>query len=253
LLSEERRRVILNMIQHEGRVLVKELAEKLKTSPITIRKDLEELHTEGLLHRTHGGALLRRTGVWFDPAHGEKEKRHSREKLRIASAAAQMVQAGQSVVLDAGPTSTEIARALHTVRDLTIITNAVNIAAELAGSSADVILTGGTLRKNSFSLVGPLAEESLRKLSADLFFLAVDGFDPEFGVTTPDLLEAKVNRVMMEIARETIVVCDSSKFGERTLSLIAPTSAIRRVITDSQIGKTDLQALREAGITVKLV
>jgi DeoR family transcriptional regulator of aga operon len=243
------------MIQLDGRVLVKELAEKLQTSPITIRKDLEELHAEGLLHRTHGGALLRRTGVWFDPARGEKEKRHShsKEKLRIANAAAQMVQPGQSVVLDAGPTATEIARALHTVRDLTIITNAVNIAAELAGSSADVILTGGTQRKNSFSLVGPLAEESLRKLSADIFFLAAEGFDPEFGVTTPDLLEAKVNRVMMEIARETIVVCESAKFGERSLSLIAPTSAIRRVITDSQVSKTDLQALREAGITVKQV
>ena len=110
----------------------------------------------------------------------------------------------------------------------------------------DVILTGGVLRKNSFSLVGPLAEESLRKLSADLFFLAVDGFDVHYGLTTPNLLEARVNRAMAESARRTVVVCDSSKFGRRSLSLILPTSAVHETITDKNILKRDLITLREA-------
>ena len=109
------------------------------------------------------------------------------------------------------------------------------------------------LRKNSFSLVGPLAEESLRKLSADLLFLAVDGFDVRYGLTTPNLLEARVNRAMAEAARRTVVVCDSSKFGKRSLSLIIPTEAVHETITDKNISRGDLKALREADVEVTLV
>src|SRR5262249_59198594 len=116
--------------------------------------------------------------------------------------------------------------------NLTIVTNAVNIAAELSGSAIDVILTGGTLRKNSFSLVGPIAEETLRHLNADLLFLGVDGFDVHYGLSTPNLLEAKVNRVMVEVARRRIAVCDGSKFGRRSLSLIVPSSSLHEVVTD---------------------
>jgi DeoR family transcriptional regulator of aga operon len=139
------------------------------------------------------------------------------------------------------------------MKSLTIVTNATNIAAELADSQVYVILTGGVLRRNSYSLVGPLAEESLRKLSADLLFLAVDGFEVRYGLTTPNLLEARVNRAMADSARRTVVVCDSSKFGRRSLSLILPTSAVHETITDKNIPKQDLKALREAKIEVTLV
>jgi DeoR family transcriptional regulator of aga operon len=112
----------------------------------------------------------------------------------------------------------------------------------------EVILTGGILRENSFSLVGPLAEDTLRRLSADIFFLGVDGFDIQFGLATSNLLEAKVNRVMTKISRRTVVVCDSSKFSSRSLSLIAPSSAIQQVITDRGVSRSDLNGLKEAGI-----
>jgi DeoR family transcriptional regulator of aga operon len=253
MLNEERRRAVLDLINHEGRVLVKDLAQRFGTSQVTIRKDLEVLHSQGAIYRTHGGALPVRTGALLDPSLREKEKLHRKEKLRIGAAAARLVQEGQSVVLDSGTTTTMIARKLRELRNLTVITNAVNIAAELAGTAVEVILTGGILRENSFSLVGPLAEETLRRLSADVLFLGVDGFDVHFGLTTPNLLEAKVNRVMIEIARRTIVVCDSSKFGRRSLSLIAPPSAVHQTITDSRIPKSDLRALEEAGIEVTLV
>ena len=128
-----------------------------------------------------------------------------------------------------------MARAIKHIRDLTVITNAVNIAAELAGTDVEVILTGGVLRRNSFSLVGPLAEDSLRHVTADILFLAVDGFDIEYGLTTPNLLEARANRVMMENAKTTVIVCDSSKFGRRSLSFIAPTSSVHHTITDKKI------------------
>jgi len=253
LLNEERRRAILEILNRDGRVLVLALEREFETSQVTIRKDLEQLHAHGLIHRTHGGALPAREGALEDPTLREKEKLHHKEKLRIAAIAAAMVQEGQVVILDSGTTTTEIARALRKFRSLTIVTNAVNIAAELSGTSVEVILTGGTLRKNSFSLVGPIAEETLHRLHADLLFLGVDGFDVHYGLSTPNLLESKVNRVMVEIAKRKVAVCDASKFGRRSLSLIAPTSALDEVITDRGTPKADVRALKKAGIEVTLV
>jgi len=253
VLNEERRRSILEMLNRDGRVLVADLARQFRTSQVTIRKDLEILHSQGRAHRTHGGALPAQASALEDPTLTQKEKLHRKEKLQIATAAARMVKEDQVVILDSGTTTTAIARALREHQNLTIITNAVNIAAELAGSAFEVILTGGSLRKNSFSLVGPIAEETLHRLNADVLFLGVDGFDVHFGLSTPNLLEAKVNRAMMEVARLTVAVCDSSKFGRRSLSAIAPVSAIHQVITDHGIAKSDLAALKKAGIQVTLV
>jgi len=253
VLNEERRRAILELVNQDGRVLVKELAEKFGTSQITIRKDLELLNSNGQVHRTHGGALTVESGALVDPTLREKEKLHRKEKLRIAEAAARMVQEGESVLLDSGTTTTAVARALRDFRHLTVITNAVNIAAELSGTQVEVILTGGIVRKNSFSLVGPLAEETLRQLSADILFLGVDGFDTRVGLSTPNLLEAKVNKVMVEVARKTVAVCDSSKFGRRAMSTIVPVTAVHHVVTDKHIGKGDLSNLKETGVAVTLV
>ena len=253
MLSEERRRAILDMLQSDGRVLVADLAKHFRTSLITIRKDLEALHHNGQLERAHGGALPMKTGVLKDRSLVEKERLHRQEKSRIANAAAQMIRQGQVIILDSGTTTTAIAKACRHFKSLTVITNATNIAAELADTALEVILTGGVLRANSFSLVGPLAEESLQKLSADLLFLGVDGFDVRYGLTTPNLLEARVNRVMAEAARRTVLVCDSSKFGRRSLSLILPTTKIHEIITDKKVPQKDLRTLREAGVTVKLV
>lgn len=253
MLNEERRRGILELLQRERRVLVTDLAERFETSQVTIRKDLDVLHIRGLIQRTHGGALPAQDGALQDPSLHEKERLHRKEKLRIAAAAARLVSEGQVVILDSGTTTTEIARALRHHKNLTVITNAVNIAAELAASPVDVILTGGAVRKNSFSLVGPIAEETLRRLSADILFLGVDGFDVRHGLTTPNLQEAKVNRVMTEIAKRTVAVCDSSKFGHRSLSLIVPPTSVHQVITDKGIARADLQALKKVGVEVTLV
>jgi len=253
VLNEERRRAILDLVQRDGRGLVTDLAKKFETSQVTIRKDLEILHAHGLVHRTHGGALPSRDGALADPTLREKEKLHRKEKLRIAEAATRMVQEGHVIILDSGTTTTAIARALREYHNLTIITNAVNIAAELAGADIEVILTGGTLRRNSFSLVGPIAEDTLRRLNADVLFLGVDGFDVHYGLSTPNLLEAKVNRVMADISRKVIAVCDSSKFGRRSLSHILPTEKVNHVITDHGAPKFDLKTLKKVGIEVTLV
>ena len=186
MLNEERRREILELLRNDSRVLVRDLSKRFRTSLITIRKDLEYLHHQGLLERTHGGALPIRTGALQDQTLREKELLHRQEKMRIAAAALRMIRPGQVIILDSGTTTTAIARGCRHLRSLTVITNATNIAAELADSNVEVILTGGSLRKSAFSLVGPLAEESLRKLSADLLFLAVDGFDVKGAVMGGD-------------------------------------------------------------------
>jgi DeoR family transcriptional regulator of aga operon len=253
MLNEERRRSIMEMLHRNGRVLVTDLAEQFRTSRITIRKDLEVLDNRGLIQRTHGGALPSQAGALLDRTLREKETLHCKEKMRIAAAGAKMVEQGQCVLLDSGTTTTAIARVLKNIGRLTVITNASNIAAELARTDIEVILTGGMMRKNSFSFVGPLAEQALRQLRADILFLGVDGFDPRVGVFTPNFLEAQVNRIMVEISLKTVAVCDSSKFGRRSLCKIMPASAVHQVITDKNVDRRDLQAMREAGITVTLV
>ncbi len=250
MLIEERRQHVLACIQRDGRAIVGELSDQLGISRITIRKDLEYLQSKGLIHRTHGGALAVQASTLFDPSLPDKEKVHSKEKERIAAAAVKLVQEGSCIILDSGTTTTAIARALRTFSRLTVITNAVNIAAELSSSDFEVILTGGTLRKNSFSLVGPLAEEVLREIHADILFLGVDGFDPEVGVTTPNVPESRVNRTMVSSAETVVVVCDSTKFGRHSLALIVPSQKIHTVITDTDLPAVYREQMQKLGIKV---
>lgn len=253
LLIDERRQHILSLIHKNGRVLVAELSRTLVISQITIRKDLEYLQSKGLVQRTHGGALRIQSGALFDPSLQEKQKQHSQEKQRIAAASVKMIEDGQCVMLDSGTTTAAIASELKRFSQLTVITNAVNIAAELTSTNLEVILIGGTLRKNSFSLVGPLAEDVLEEMHADILFLGVDGFDPEIGLTTPNFLESRVNRAMVKAARRVVAVCDSTKFERRSLSRIVPPSAIHTVITDKNLSREVYDALVAQNIEVHLV
>jgi DeoR family transcriptional regulator of aga operon len=253
MLLEERRQYIMGLAQREGRVLVEELSASLGISRITIRKDLDYLQGRGVLQRTHGGALLPGNGALADPSLQEKEGRHSQEKVRIAAAATDLVQEGQCLLLDSGTTTTAIARALKRFSRLTIITNAVNIAGELSATDFDVLLTGGSLRKNSFSLVGPIAEDMLHDMHADILFLGVDGFDLEVGLTTPNVMESRVNRAMVKASSLVVAVCDSTKFNRRSLSKIVDATAIHHVITDSNLPPETARALRAVGINLTLV
>jgi DeoR family transcriptional regulator of aga operon len=253
MLIEERRQHVLATLQQDGRVLVSELSDSLGISRITIRKDLDYLEAKGLVQRSHGGALAPQNGTLIDPSLQSKEHQQIKEKQHIAEAAAKLVKEGQCVLLDSGTTTTAIARALRSFSRLTVITNALNIAAELTATDFDVMLTGGSVRKNSFSLVGPLAEDALREIHADILFLGVDGFDPQLGVTTPNILEARVNRAMVKAARKIVAVCDSTKFSRRSFALIVPPTAIHTVITDKQLKEQDAESLRIAGVEMILV
>jgi DeoR family transcriptional regulator, aga operon transcriptional repressor len=252
MLIDERRQHILELIQKNGRALVGDLSQELEISQITIRKDLEYLQSRGLIQRSHGGALRIQSSTLVDPTLQEKQKQHSEEKQRIAAAALKMVEEGQCIILDSGTTTTAIAQGLKRFSQLTVITNAVNIAAELAGTDFEVILVGGSLRKNSFSLVGPLAEDNLEEMHADILFLGVDGFDLEVGITTPNFLESRVNRAMVKAARRVVAVCDSSKFNRRSLSRIVPPGAVHHVITDHNLPHEIAEGLKAQNIDVTL-
>lgn len=253
LMAEERRQKILALLQKEGRVLVGNLSKTFGVSQITIRKDLDSLQERGLVQRSHGGALPPALRALFDPTLQEKQHLHAAEKQRIAAAAIKMVEDGFCVMLDSGTTTATIAQGLKRFSSLTVITNAINIAADLSGTNFQVILTGGMLRKNSSSLVGPIAEEVMAEMHADILFLGVDGFDLEVGLTTPNLLESRVNRAMIQSAGKIVAVCDSTKFSRRSLSRIAPVSAIDHLITDDGIPQKVLDSLREQNIEVTVV
>ena len=170
MLNEERRRAIIEILERDGRVLVTDMARKFDTSQVTIRKDLEILHAHGWCIAPMAGHCRPVRGRWKTRRCGKKKSCTARKSCGSQTAAAAQVKEGQVVILDSGTTTTAIARALRNFHNITIITNALNIAAELTGAPVEVILTGGTLRKNSFSLVGPIAEETLRRLNADIFF-----------------------------------------------------------------------------------
>jgi DeoR family transcriptional regulator of aga operon len=249
LLNEERLRAIVDVVKSNGRALVRDLASQFGTSDITIRRDLDMLSKRGLLKRTHGGALR----VESDFSLIEREMRHASEKHAIAKAAAAMVQQGDTIILGAGSTTTAIARVLRDWKNLTVITNGITIVHELVGSDLDVIVTAGLLRKNSSSLVGPLAEQVLRHLKADIFFMGVDGIDTRVGLSMQNLLGAQLARVMVHMAARTIVVCDSSKFGKKSLTTIIPIKEVHGVITDRKVPEAEVAALRAAGVKVTLV
>lgn len=255
LLVEERRRLIVEQVERAGRATVEELAGRFKISPVTIRADLEALARNAAIVRSHGGALPA-------PAHAVdtplsiKETRHHAQKRLIGQAAARLVEDGETIILDSGSTTIEIARALRQRKwsELTVITNGLHIALELGAIPAiRVMMLGGLLRASSQSLVGSGAEQMLAQLSADRLFLGVDGIDPEIGVTTPDPQEATLNALMIRVSREVVGVFDSSKFGQRSLSVIAPLSGLHKVISDTAAAPEYVEALESAGVRVTLV
>lgn len=253
MLTEERRQKLQNILAQKNRIVVKEVAAILNTSEVTIRKDLEVLEKRGILSRVHGGAIARNNSVQ-DLALTEKEHLHPHEKLRIALKAAEFVEPGDVIILDSGSTTTQIARQIKLAKEnLKVITNAINIANVLAASKHEVILTGGFLREKSFSLVGPFAESTLENLHADKFFMGVDGIHFDYGLMTPNLMEGRVNQLMMKVSRETILVADSSKFGKRSVSVIARIEKVDKIITDKNLSKEDYAKLQSLGVEVFLV
>lgn len=254
LLIEERRRRICELLREQGRVTVGELAMRFGTSQVTIRADLSALEFAGALMRTHGGAL--RLSENADQPLDVKQLQHHAEKVRIGEAAAALIRDGETLILDSGTTTAEIARAIRRLelKSINVITNALNVAALLIDAAAvRLIVPGGILRRESNSLSGPMAEAALAHLQADRLYLGADGIDPEVGVMTPHLPEAELNAQMIRIAREVVVVADSSKLKRRNVSLIARIEQLNILITDRGAAPEPVEELRRRGVDVRLV
>jgi len=254
LLGEERRRRIARALARQGAVQVTWLSRDLGCSEATLRRDLQRMEDDGLLRRTHGGAVVDATdsGVATEPSLRDKAVLRAAEKQAIATAAARLIAPGDVVALNGGTTTVEVARRLrdHAPESLRVLTNSVGVAVELADvPGMDVMLTGGSLR-GSLELSGPLAEQSLRDLYVDTAFIGVDGLTVAHGLTTYNQAEAYINRAMMGRARRVVVVADHTKIGRVTMALIAPARAMAVLVTDALAAPDELAGFRAAGVEV---
>lgn len=246
-----RRKKILERIHETGEVLITDLSKEFAVSEVTIRNDLEHLERKNQLIRARGGAIHSENHVGIDQRLTEKKKLHTQEKSAIGKKAASLIQSGETIIIDSGSTTAEIVRHLGELRPLNVITNALNIANLLmAYSNINVIIPGGYLRQNSMSLVGPLAEKNLRSFYVDKLFLSTDGFDTTQGIFTPNIDEAHLNAMMINIAKEVILVTDSSKFKRKSLAFICTIDKIKTVVTDKNIPDDDRKRLEDAGVEV---
>jgi DeoR family transcriptional regulator of aga operon len=255
MLAEERRQKIQEIIEENGKITVEEIVGKFNVSAVTGRSDLDVLAKRGEVMRSHGGAVRQLNPVVDYPLRF-KESIHHAEKVRIGQAAAQLIRPHQNVILDSGTTTVQIARQIKSLRihPLTVITNALNVAFELAETEGiTLIVVGGILRRQSSSMVGPQAERMLQDLRADHLFLGVDGLQTDVGYCTPDILEAQLNTLMIRISNEVTVVADASKFGKRSLSVIGNLECARRVITDGRVSTEIADAIRAKGVEVVIV
>ena len=250
--QEERLSLILEHLSQTGSVGVSGIATELGVSTASVRRDLQLLEEQHLLSRTHGGAVANAT-VYELPLR-YRSGSHKGEKRRIAAVAAERVDGAVATVgMTGGTTTTEVARRLADRLGLTVVTNALNIASDLAlHPDIKLIVTGGTARSESYELVGPLAESTLMGLNLDVVVVGVDGISVGGGLTTYHEVEAATNRVMIGRAQRVIVVADGSKVGKLALARICDARAVDELITDQTADTAELARLEAAGVTVTL-
>lgn len=249
----ERHKRIINKITQEGQIKVQDLCDELKVSPVTVRKDLKLLEEKDILYRIHGGATLNNPYTIDKHVH-EKEKIHLSEKMQIGEAGAKLVTANDSILIASGTTVLALAKSIKPQENLTVITSALNVALELNGHiEIEVIMLGGLLRKRSSSVIGLNGGNNLSDFSCSKLFLGVDGIDLDFGLTTANVMEARLNREMINVSQKTIVLTDSTKFGKRGFGRICGFDSIDEIITDEGISDFNKKALEEFGIKVTVV
>jgi DeoR family transcriptional regulator of aga operon len=247
-----RRVKILEVLNSEGKVTVGELSKKFNVTEVTIRNDLSHLAAKELLIKTRGGGLkTQRVGI--DQHLNDKAKINSKEKQAIGKKAAELINENDTIIIDSGTTTIEIAKNLSRIKNLTVITNALNIASQLIRDEIKVIVLGGILRTASLSLTGPIGETSIKNFYCDKCFLGVDGIDSQSGIYTPNLEEAHLNRMMINASKEVIIVTDSNKFKRKSFAHIAPINKVNMIVTDSKIPEDELKNLQSMDIKVILV
>lgn len=235
MLARQRQTYILEKVREDGAVRVAELARDLGVSDMTVRRDLDFMHQQGLLEKVHGGATVTSGSSLFEPGFVVKSELQLAEKAAIAAGAADLVTPGMAIALSAGTTTFALARHLTDVEGLTVVTNSVPVADvlyRLGRADQTIIVTGG-VRTPSDALVGPFAVSALRTIHVDLVFMGVHGMDPHSGFTTPNLLEAETNQALVDAGRRLVVVADHTKWGVIGISSIARLDQADVLISDT--------------------
>jgi DeoR family transcriptional regulator of aga operon len=248
-VKAERLNEIIDRVVENGSVDVLHLAKEFGVSAATIRRDLQTLHGQGLLRRTHGGALPKPAGLELPIRY--KTSRQHREKRAIGLAAATLVKDGDVVGMTGGTTATEVARAFADRRDLTVVTNALNIAAELVSRpNIRLVVVGGNARHASYELVGPAAEAMIAQYHLDVAFVGTDGLTVAEGCTTHDEMEAHTDLAFIGRAARTVVIADSSKIGKVTFARICGLDVVDTLVTDAGIDPDVLDDVESAQVDV---
>ncbi|SFA89644.1 transcriptional regulator, DeoR family [Amycolatopsis marina] len=254
----ERLTAVLDMLSDQDSITVDDVVEKLGASPATVRRDLDHLAKQQLLTRTRGGAVA--ASVSYDLPLRYKASRQAPEKERIAQVVAGLIRPGSTIGLNGGTTTTNIARAiaLHEAFQtdgsqpgVTVVTNALNIASELAvRPQVKVVVVGGVVRTHSYEIIGPLAERMLEGLSVGMAVIGVDAISPEFGAMAFDEREAATNALLAAHAERVVVAADSSKLDQRAFARIVPVSALDVLVTDVDADARVVERFRETGVEV---
>ncbi|AWB96103.1 DeoR/GlpR transcriptional regulator [Agromyces badenianii] len=260
LAAPRRRELALALVAERGFVRVAELSTAFGVTTVTARADLDALERQGGIRRVHGGAVpvsspLAAERPEREPSFEEALEASVEPKRLIGEQAASLVRSGQSIILDVGTTTLQVARALRAraeLDDVVVFTNGLSIALELEAEIPrfTVIVTGGTLRPKQHSLVHPLAGSMLDEVHVDLAFIGCNGVDPVHGVTNANLPEAAVKSLMMRAAARSIVVADATKLGEVHLGRVAPIDAFDALVTDAAAPQQIVAELVEAGLAV---
>ncbi len=253
MIKEERHQLILDTLMKHESIQVSDLSSLLGVSTVTIRKDLTELEKNSKLYRSHGKAILINPYI-NNRSVNEKEMLFRDEKKEIGKYAASLITKDDSIIIASGTTVLALARCIRPIHKLTVISASLQVS-EILGvnESVDIVQLGGTLRHSSLSAVGKYAESPLSEFSCSKLFLGVDGIDIDFGITTTDIREADLNKVMMHSAQKTIVLADSSKFRRRGFSKIANMDEVDLIVTDSGISDKIVQRIEELGIELVVV
>jgi DeoR family transcriptional regulator, fructose operon transcriptional repressor len=252
LFEEERKREIAEYVQSRGRALVPELAEHFEVSESTVRRDLRDLEEMKQLRRTHGGAVAVQQDS-LEPSFVEKEDRYRSQKEAVAKKALSFIDEGDTIFLDSGTTTYYLAKQLKFFQRLTIITNSNMVAHALNHvKHIDLLLTGGSLRHETQAMVGPFANHTIGSIRVDKLFLAINGIEPEGGLTTPNLLEAETKRCMIKSAKQVILVTDHSKFGKVSFGKVADLSDIHHCVIDEAVSEHAIREMESEGIKVTI-
>lgn len=251
MLAEERRFQIREILAAQRTVTAAQLCERLKVTPATIRRDLAALQQEGVLVRSHGGAVSRMSSTNFQPSYEALLRSNSDAKHQIAHAAEQLILDGDTIFLEGSTTVFELARRLIHRHRLTVVTNSPTIVCELQRApGVTVLCTGGDLQKDTFYLSGEWAQRALSEIRLDKAVLGVSAIDPQYGISTASHAEAQIKKMLARAAKNCIALADHTKFGRQSFAYVGPATDIHTLVTDFATDAAYIRDLREAGLQV---